>query len=252
MNLLTNSDPSEKILKRPRETTIAMIFLLTSVVISNTVRGENRDVSIKGTVKIYDSKGQLKKTHGNVVVFLDEIENPSAQRTLPAKNSIMTQINKSFTPEVLPIMAGTTVDFPNNDTIYHNVFSLSKAKPFDLGIYPQGSNKTVTFDKPGLIKIYCNIHPHMIASILVLPNPYFTMTNTDGHFEIHNVPEGKAVIRTWYPRAKKYPQQEILVPREGIERIQLSILENMNFQIQEETISIGHQNKWGQDYPSKY
>ena len=233
-------------------TFMATLFLLISILIPPAVRGEGQDNAIKGTIKIYDTKGQLKKNHNGVVVFLDEIENPPAQMAPPTKNPVITQINKTFIPEVLPIMVGTTINFPNEDTVYHNVFSVSKAKPFDLGLYPQGSQKTVTFDKPGLVKIYCNIHPQMIASILVLTNPYFTMTDNDGHFEIHNVPEGKAVIRTWYPRTKKYPEKEVVVPGKGIEQVNLLILENMNFQIKEDIILIDHKNKWGQDYPSKY
>ncbi len=229
-----------------------ILIVLIFILIPPRIHAEVQDIVIKGTVKIYDTKGQLKNNHSDVVIFLDEIENPPAHMPAPEKNPVITQINKRFIPNVLPVLVGTTVEFPNEDTVYHNVFSLSKVKPFDLGIYPQGSQKTVTFDKPGLVKIYCNIHPQMLAYILVLANPYFTITDADGHFEIHNVPEGKTVIRTWYPRAKKYPEQKIVVPREGIGDVHLSILENVTLQIQEEIITVDHPNKWGQDYPAKY
>src|SRR5256885_13468033 len=103
----------------------------------------------------------------------------------------MAPRENAFTPPVLPIMQGTTVEFPNDDPIFHNVFSLSKTKPFDLGLYKRGTNKSVTFDQPGLVKVYCNIHEKMIGYIAVLENPYFTLTDKEGKFKIADVPPGK-------------------------------------------------------------
>jgi plastocyanin len=236
-------------IKRTQQQVLLLFFI---VFLPGAVRAEGQGAAIKGTVKIYDNQGHLKKNQSGVVVFLDDLENPPAQVTPPNKNPVITQMNECFMPNILPVLVGTTVDFPNEDKVYHNVFSLSKAKSFDLGIYAQGARKAVTFDKTGLVKIYCNIHPQMNAYILVLANPYFTVTDIDGHFEVHDIPEGKAVLRTWYPFTKENPERELIVTRAGVQDVNLSILEKVDIQIKEDIISIGHKNKWGQDYPAKY
>ena len=199
--------------------------------------------NIEGIVTIVDQKGNIKEDKSGVIVFLDELEKPPAL-TLPKEKKVLTQRNKQFMPSVLPILVGTTVDFSNNDVVFHNVFSYSKIKPFDLGIYKEGETKSVTFNQTGLVKVYCNIHPQMAAYILVLANPYFSITDKNGHFIIQDVPEGETTVRTWYDRTRTYPEQRIRVTSEGNA--------DVHFDIHEETISIEHKNKWGQDYPSKY
>ena len=98
-----------------------------------------------------------------------------------------------FTPHVLPVMAGTTVDFPNSDPIFHNAFSSYNGQIFDVGLYPPGTSRSVRFTRPGVVRVFCNIHPAMSAIILVLNTPYFVKTAKDGSFEM-NVPPGR--IRT--------------------------------------------------------
>ncbi|MCC6962181.1 MAG: hypothetical protein IT585_02925 [candidate division Zixibacteria bacterium] len=117
--------------------------------------------------------------------------------TPPSERPQMLQRDQTFQPPVLPILVGTTVDFPNLDPVYHNVFSYSKARKFDLGRYPKGKSKSVTFDTPGLIKVFCEIHPSMRAHILVLEQPYFAVTGPDGHYRIPNVPPGEYVLKVW-------------------------------------------------------
>ena len=153
---------------------------------------------------------------------------------------------------MLPVVVGTTVDFPNEDTIYHNVFSLSKAKPFDLGIYEQGGNRAVTFDQPGLVKVYCNIHPNMVAYILVLANPYFTTTDQRGHFAIHDAPLGAAKVRSWYPFSREQAERKVIVAAQGIQDLNFNLVEGFRLEIHEESVSIQHKNKLGQDYPDTY
>jgi len=109
----------------------------------------------------------------------------------------MVQRDQAFHPLVLPILVGTTVDFPNLDPVYHNVFSYSKARKFDLGRYPKGKSKSVTFDTPGLIKVFCEIHPSMRAHVLVLEQPYFAVTEPGGQFRIPDVPPGEYVLKVW-------------------------------------------------------
>src|SRR5262245_54480109 len=106
----------------------------------------------------------------NVVVYLKDA---SFRGTLPAGREVIRQENEAFVPRVVAITRGSTVEFPNGDPFFHNVFSLSSAATFDLGRYPNGKSGSWRFPKPGLVKVYCHIHSHMSASILVLDHPYF-------------------------------------------------------------------------------
>jgi hypothetical protein len=101
---------------------------------------------------------------------------------------------------VLAITRGTTVDFPNDDSFYHNVFSLSGAATFNLGRYPSGQSRDVAFNKPGIVKVFCQIHSHMSATILVLDHPYFTAPETDGRFDVPNLPPGDYTLVGWHER----------------------------------------------------
>ena len=110
----------------------------------------------------------------------------------------MDQRNERFDPHVLAIVAGTTVDFPNSDPTYHNVFSLSKTKRFDLGRYAAGRSKAVRFDQPGIVRVFCDIHSHMSAYILVFSHRYFAVTDEDGRYRIDNVPPGTYSVVAWH------------------------------------------------------
>jgi len=133
----------------------------------------------------------------NVVVYLRD---PGFKGALPASHVELHQENETFVPHVLAITKGSTVDFPNDDPFFHNVFSLSSAASFNLGRYPRGKSKAQTFTKAGLVKVFCDIHSHMSASILVLDHPYFAIPATDGNYEIRNVPAGQYTIIGWHER----------------------------------------------------
>ena len=135
-----------------------------------------------------------------VVFIVNEMED---NWTHPLENPKVVQQNEAFVPHVLPIRVSTTVDFPNYDKIYHNVFSFSKAKTFDLGRYAKGKSKSIKFDKPGIVQVFCEIHSHMHAYILVLPNKYFAKTTSDGKFEIKDLPPGEYQISAWH---KSFPE----------------------------------------------
>lgn len=138
----------------------------------------------------------------NVVVYL-EPENPPSRPPAPSTaKHVMRQANESFEPHVLPILAGSSVDFPNFDPFFHNVFSLSLAGGFDLGHYPRGQSRSVTFDKPGIVKVFCHLHSDMSAVILVLETPYFAVPDEKGAYAIAGIPPGKYTARAWHERAK--------------------------------------------------
>lgn len=113
--------------------------------------------------------------------------------------AVMDQRDMKFIPRVLPVVVGTTVEFPNNDKTFHNVFSTSEAKKFDLGLYPPGKSRNVVFDKPGVLKILCNVHPDMEAFVVVRGHPYFSATEKQGSYQVKALPLGKYRLEIWHP-----------------------------------------------------
>jgi hypothetical protein len=201
---------------------------------------------------VLDRQGRPKASQAGVVVFLDELQNPPPSWPAPPEEPVIRQADKQFVPDLLPVLVGTTVSFLNDDKIYHNVFSLSRAKPFDLGIYEQGASRRVTFDRPGLVRVYCNIHSEMAADVLVLTNPYFAVTGPDGRFRIADVPVGGATLRTWDARSREPPELKIRVGEHGVTDANGNSMATIAVDIREDTVLIDHPNKWGQPYPSKY
>jgi plastocyanin len=155
-------------------------------------------VSAAGTAAL-DLHGTARagdRPQPNAVVWLDAV---SALAGPDAKRPVLDQRNLSFSPHVLAVRVGAWVDFPNNDRVFHNVFSFRDGKKFDLGLYPVGARKPVQFDKPGLSRIFCNIHPNMAAYVLAVPTPYFSVTDERGAFTIQQVPPGTFTYHAWRP-----------------------------------------------------
>ena len=128
----------------------------------------------------------------------------------------VAQHEARFTPHVLPVMVGTTVEWPNNDDVFHNVFSYSDAKSFDLGLYKGNpEDKRVVFDKTGKVDVYCSIHTDMHCIVLVLDNQYYATTDADGNYTIQNVPPGTYKLKAWHDRLPP-DEKEIIVPTNGV------------------------------------
>ena len=111
--------------------------------------------------------------------------------------AVLDQRNETFVPPVLAVTVGSTVDFPNSDKVYHNVFSLSKTRRFDLGRYPRGQSRSVVFDRPGVVRVFCEIHSHMSAFILVFAHRFFAVTDAEGRYRIDGVPAGSYTLALW-------------------------------------------------------
>jgi len=129
-------------------------------------------------------------------VYLDSAPRQAFDELRPGR-ARMSQRGEEFVPRLLAVTIGTTVDFPNNDTTFHNVFSLSRAKTFDLGRYRPGRTGSVLFDRPGVVPIFCDIHTHMSAYVLVFSHPFFAVTDTAGRYSIAGVPPGTYQLDVW-------------------------------------------------------
>jgi plastocyanin len=138
----------------------------------------------------------------NVVLYLEADAPIAASARSAAPAPVMRQQGERFEPHVLPVLVGTTVTFPNDDPIYHNVFSLSRARSFDLGRYPRGSSKSVRFTTPGVVQVFCHIHADMSGYILVLENPFFVVPGADGRFALDGVPPGDYRLIAWNERIR--------------------------------------------------
>ena len=143
------------------------------------------------------------------VVYLESAPRGAFEQT-EGGHAVMDQHNETFVPHVLAITTGTTVDFPNSDRIYHNVFSLSKTKSFDLGRYAAGHARSVTFDRPGIVRVFCDIHSHMNAFILVFSHPFFALTDNEGRYRIDNVPPGIYNVIAWNEGDTSEPRQAVV------------------------------------------
>jgi len=150
---------------------------------------------IKGTITI------AGRPSADVVVSVEGVpqEKNKTQLSGGKPKAVMEQKDLKFIPRVLAVVAGTTVEFPNNDKTFHNVFSNSEAKKFDLGLYPSGKSRSVTFDKPGVVKILCNAHPNMEAYIVVKNHRYFSVADARGNYTLSGVPLGKYRVEVWHP-----------------------------------------------------
>lgn len=202
--------------------------------------------TVTGRVELRDSRDPAvrnRKDYAGVVIALKPVEGlwPSAA----GKHVTMLQKDKTFSPHVLAIPAGSVVDFPNADPIFHNAFSSYSGHVFDIGLYPPGTSRSVRFAREGVVRVFCNIHASMSAVIVVVGSPYFATTKRDGSFEIANVPVGQYNLTVFHERASEAALRElnrkITVGPDGTSLSTIAISEAGY-------LSIPHKNKYGHDY----
>jgi plastocyanin len=172
---------------------IGVVSSLAALVLFPRLRAAepSSGITVLGTARVAEHR------EPDVVVWL---EAPGAPREAQTRHVVLDQRNLSFSPHVLVVRVGTRVELPNNDRVFHNVFSFHNGKRFDLGLYPVGTTRTVTFDQPGLSRIFCNIHPNMAAYVVTVDSPYFAVSNSNGDFEIASVSPGTYRYHAWRAR----------------------------------------------------
>jgi plastocyanin len=178
-------------------TTLSIIVVIALALIPAETRSAADLGSVEGKIRV-TKDGKPKSDHGNVVVFLEGVPAAAVER----KHAIR-QKNLQFEPRISVVVKGTTVDFPNEDKVYHNVFSTSRSARFDLGLYRSGASKSVQLRREGVVDVFCNIHPEMTSRVLVVPTTLFATTDASGKFRIDGVPPGTYPIVVWQAYGKE-------------------------------------------------
>ena len=191
--------------------------------------------TVRGRVELIDKGGRRATDLSEVVVFIEGVK----ARPRPTRVT-MTMKGKTFVPRVVVVAVGGAVDFPNEDPIFHNVFSVSGENRFDLDLYKRPKSGSWTFQHPGVVRVYCNIHPQMSAVVVVRDNPYFAKAAPDGAFSIPDVPPGRYTLKAWNERAAEVGR-ELVVPAQGDVEAALT-LDASSFK------RVAHKNKFGKDY----
>ncbi len=195
--------------------------------------------TIVGRVELVDKSGKKATDLGDVVVYLDGVKGGKPK---PAK-TLLTMRGKAFVPHVAVVPVGGTIEFPNEDPILHNAFSVSGDNRFDLGLYKRPKTASWTFQAAGIARVYCNIHPQMSAIVVVRDNPYYAKAGDDGSFVIEGVPAGKYTLTAWHERANE-ASTEVTVPAEGQVTAKVTLDASAFKRLQ-------HKNKFGKDYSTE-
>jgi plastocyanin len=192
--------------------------------------------SVEGTVAVLGKRG-YQKDLSDVVVYL-EGGSSNGDRRAAAE---IRMARKRFDPRIAVVPVGGTVSFPNHDPILHNVFSVSGENRFDLDLYKRPEVGTKTFETPGLVRIYCNIHPQMSAFVMVTGSQHYTLADASGRFRLEGVPPGRYTLKAWHERAREDVAVEIEVTASGTAPVALE-LDASKYR------PARHKNKFGKDY----
>ncbi len=190
---------------------------------------------LRGRLTLLEKGNRSGDDVGQAVVWLDG----GGGKVVPIEAEISTA-EKAFSPHVLVVPVGSTVAFPNHDPFNHNVFSLSEAQPFDLGLYGRGQARSIRLERPGIVRVYCNVHAQMSALIVVRDGPYFAQPSGDGSFTLAAVPPGHSVLHAWHERASEV-NRPVDVPPAGLGNVALE-LDARGYRFKP------HLNKFGQPY----
>jgi hypothetical protein len=192
-----------------------------------------------------DDPAVHQKDNSNVVVWLEPVGGKPDIK--PPSSPTMLHKNKTFLPHILPVVVGTRVQFPNRDPFFHNAFSNYDGQVFDIGLHGPGTTKEIVFKRPGVVRVFCNIHPTMSAVILVLDTPYFAVSDAAGNFAIQNVPAGEYRQQVFHERvasaALKALERLITIGEDGVMLPPIS-LSAAGY------LETPHKNKLGKDYPA--
>ena len=202
---------------------------------------------VTGEVELTNSKNAAVRKHkdyAGVVLWLEPVDR--AVPAMPPRRVEMLQKDKAFQPHVVAISLGSTVELPNLDLIFHNAFSNFSGQPFDVGLYPPRTSKSIIFKHAGIVRVFCNIHASMSAIIAVLNTPWYAVTQATGKYAIDGVPPGEYQLRIFHERALpenlRFLERRITVPENGLVLPLISISET-GF------IPAPHLNKYGKEYP---
>ena len=195
--------------------------------------------AVGGRVTFVTKRGQNPIVN-ETLVWLEPAAGVRVPKRAPATFTMTTR-GKALLPHVLAVPIGSTVNFPNEDPISHNLFSLSSANSFDLGLYRTGAGKSHTFTTPGIVNVYCNVHPNMSSVIQVMPTPYYGFADASGNFALADVVPGKYEIVAWNEQGGMAHGGTLEVPAAGVPNIALTI-DTRNYRV------AGHSNKEGKPY----
>ena len=191
--------------------------------------------TVQGRLEVAEKGGKAAKDVADAVVW---VEGPNV-KPRPSSDTI-TMKGKTFVPRVAVVPVGGSVEFPNMDPVFHNVFSVSGENRFDLDLYKKPKSRAFTFQHPGLVRVYCNIHPQMSAFVLVRDNPFWARVGADGRFVIENVPAGSWTVRAWHERGGE-ASSPVTVGEEQPAEVSLS-LDASRYK------RALHKNKFGKNY----
>lgn len=223
---------------RHRSSTSLLLGLSLGFVLQGALASPAAAGDIVGRVELIEKNGKKATDLSDVLVYIDN----ARVRAKPAKE-VITMKGKAFSPHVIAVGTGSTVEFPNEDPILHNVFSVS-GEGFDLGLYKRPKSGSRTFDKPGVYTVYCNIHPQMSALVVVRDNPYFATAAADGSFRLEGLPAGTYKVTAFHERSGEGAPVSVVVPAEGAVSAALS-LDATSYK------RVPHKNKYGKDYSTK-